>query len=158
MGRGFAEGSKRVARMNLAAADVLDRETFHDLVSDADPLVRAAAAGRPDLSVALMAMLANDTRAPVRAALAANPAIFRAEAALTALLADSATVVAEGLVENPETPRWVLEKLVFHRRRPVRIKAQHALDGTSPERAEAPTHPVGARMHGGGFAASGTDG
>lgn len=158
MGRGFAEGSKRVARMNMAAADILDRETFHDLASDSDPLVRATVAKRPDISVALMAMLAADGRAPVRANLAANPAIFRAEAALKALLADLDVSVAVGLVENPEAPRWVLEKLVFHRRRAVRIKAQHALDGTEPERAQAPAFPVGARMHGTAFAASGTEG
>lgn len=100
------------------------------LASSRDVSIRESVAARPDAPLGALILLAQDPKAKVRRALAANAAVARAESVQGMLVADKDRDVALALASNPATPEATLRRLLNYGRKSVRTVAQQRLTGT----------------------------
>ncbi len=107
----------------------LSPDDFMSLVSSKDASARAAAAGREDAPMGALLAFAQDSKADVRAAVAANPAIGRAASIAETLAQDKSADVARALVGNDSVGLSAIARLADVGPRAVRPLAQARLDG-----------------------------
>jgi L-aminopeptidase/D-esterase-like protein len=99
-----------------------------NLASSRDVSIRESVAARPDAPISALIALAQDRKASVRLALAANSAVARAESVQGMLAADKDGDVAIALASNPVTPAATLRRLLDHGKKSVRLVAQERLN------------------------------
>ncbi len=100
-------------------------ERVVELAGSQDASVRAAIAQRHDCPLGVLTTLVHDSRAEVRAAVAAHP---RLGGALTAVLeADKDSLVLHALLDNPVLDIGAIGRLSGHRNDAVRDKASRML-------------------------------
>jgi hypothetical protein len=98
-----------------------------NLASSRDVSIRESVAARTDAPISAMIVLAQDSKSKVRCALAANPAVARAESVLGMLATDKDSDVGIALAMNAATPVATLRRLVEHGKKSVRNLASERL-------------------------------
>ncbi|WP_291380497.1 hypothetical protein [Demequina sp.] len=101
-----------------------------NLASSRDVSIREGVAARPDAPIGALILLAQDPKAKVRRALAANAAVARAESVQGMLVGDRDSDVALALASNPATPDATLRRLLNYGKKSVRTVAQQRLAST----------------------------
>lgn len=143
MSRGYHAARKQAEIADHALHDPMSAEQLRDLAGHGSVIERTALAERPDLPLAVMSALVEDSRKAVRIALAHNPAIFRAPSIVELLIGEGDPGVLAGIAANPAADAGTLQALAQHRHREVRHAAEISLHGEKPVQASG-----GARMHG----------
>lgn len=143
MSRGYHAARKQAEIADHALHDPMTAEQLRDIAGHGTVIERAALAERPDLPLAVMSALVEDSRKAVRIALAHNPAIFRSPSIVELLIGERDPEVLAAIAANPAADEGTLRALAQHRNREVRHAADLALHGEKPVEATG-----GARMHG----------
>lgn len=143
MSRGYHAARKQAEIAEHALHDPMTPDRMRELAGQGSVIERGAVAERPDLPLAIMSALTEDSRRSVRASLARNPSLFDHPGVLEKLLEDREPDVLIALVSNPAIDAPSLARLAAHGNRDVRNAASHVMDGSRVD-----DRIVGARRHG----------
>jgi hypothetical protein len=131
MARGFEVGNVTLNTLDEVSSVPLTSADLLAAASHKDPSVREVIAARPDVPLGAMIVLGQDKKAPVRAALAANPMMVRSVTVVEVLLQDKDSKVRLALVSNGALPLALLQKIAVTDKGDVRAAAIQMLASRS---------------------------
>jgi len=100
---------------------------FLALTTTRDVKIRESVAARTDAPLSALVLLAQDTKASVRIAVAGNPVIGIMTSVVSILVSDKDADVLVALAENEAVPVVALEALSVHGKKRVRLAVQERL-------------------------------